>query len=125
MIPSTVYFIINDHGRAGRETVIDWESCSRQDAIYALLSGQYAKPLAVGCIEDMHLRDVSEDIALELIPLAIDRYGLDNDGQIDASCREFIERHASEALDEAEGEIASARPDVAEHSTMHRSMQGV
>ena len=122
-----VYYVIDDHGRLGRETVIDWEACSKSDVIAALLSGQYDKPIAVHCIEedDNRWTDVSEDIARDLIAPAIDRYGFDDDGQIAASCREFIERHASDALEAAEGEYASARLDRAEHSTLHRAYQGV
>ena len=65
------YYVICDHGRLGRETIIDWENCSRQNIIDALVRGEYERPIEVHMIDrnDGRWQDVSEDIARETIGL--------------------------------------------------------
>lgn len=68
-IPET-YYIVVDHGRLGRETVIDWEACTKRDAILAIVSGELrGRPLEVHCIDrdGGTWRDVSEDIARDIV----------------------------------------------------------
>ncbi len=64
------YFLVLDFGKAGRETVINWESCSRSDVLTqikrldyhgSLLSVQHLIP------EEGTIRDVSEDFAQAVI----------------------------------------------------------
>ena len=67
-IPET-YYVVEDHGRLGRETIIDWEHCSRSNIIDRLISGEYTRPIEVHCIdrEAGIWQDVSEDIATEVV----------------------------------------------------------
>jgi hypothetical protein len=67
-IPAT-YYVIEDHGRLGRETVIDWEHCSKANIIDRLIAGEYTRPIEVHCI-DRELgqwSDVSQDIAQVIV----------------------------------------------------------
>ena len=63
------YYVIEDHGRLGRETVIDWENCSKENIIDALLSGQYTRPIEVHVIDRNvgRWQDVTQEIAQEII----------------------------------------------------------
>ena len=64
-----VFYLVLDFGKIGRETVIDWEHCSKADIMGKILSGDYGGSLlAVHCIDrEFGLwHDVSEDIAQEL-----------------------------------------------------------
>ena len=68
MIPA-VYYLVLDFGRAGRETVIDWEDCSKENAILRVLRGDYVGTLVnVHCIDRdaMTWMDVTEEIAREV-----------------------------------------------------------
>ena len=66
-IPET-YYIVCDYGKNGRESIINWEDCSKQAAILAITRGQCETPLEVHCIDrnDGTWRDVSEDIARDI-----------------------------------------------------------
>ena len=63
------YYVVCDHGRLGRETIIDWENCSKRDVIAALLRGEYDRPIEVHCIDRDNGRwfDMSQEIAQEVI----------------------------------------------------------
>lgn len=63
------YYVVCDHGRLGRETIIDWEHCSKQNIIDALVRGEYDRPLEVHCIDRTanHWFDMSAEIADEVI----------------------------------------------------------
>mgnify|MGYP001562951322 CR=1 FL=1 len=97
-----VYYIIADFGRLGRETVINWEACTKQDAINGL--GEYDKPLTVHCIdmEGKRWSDVSEDIALEILHRIVSNTEDNPRGGV----RAFIELHAPDALEEMESHHA-------------------
>ena len=64
-----VFYIVADFGRLGRETVIDWEACTKRDIIDALIRGEPDRPLEVHCIdrEGKTWTDVSEEIAQEVV----------------------------------------------------------
>jgi len=85
-----VYYVITDHGRRGRETIIDWEACSKRDVIEALVTGQYDRPLEVHCIdrEGRRWADVSEDIAREICSRVVDGDPMPVGGVFD-----FCEQH--------------------------------
>lgn len=84
-IPNT-YYVVCDYGKLGRETIIDWENCSKQAIILGLIRGEYTRPLEVHCIDhnDGTWRNVSEDIAQDII---------DNHRDETASVFEFLEEH--------------------------------
>ena len=107
------YYILADYGRFGRGTYINWESCTKQDAIDELSEHEY--PLAVHCIdmEGKRWSDVSEDIALEILHRIVSNTEDNPRGGV----RAFIELHAPDALEEMETERANARSDRAEHHT--------
>jgi len=64
-----VYLVVEDHGKRGRETIIDWENCSKQNIIDALLSGQYTRPIEVHCIDRNigRWQNVTQEIAQDII----------------------------------------------------------
>ena len=84
-IPDT-YYVVCDYGRLGRESIINWEDCSKQAVILGLMRGEYKCPIEVHCIDrnDGTWRDVSEDIAREI---------MDGSDEITPSVREYLERH--------------------------------
>lgn len=85
-IPEAFYLVL-DFGKRGRETIIDWERCSKSDIIDDIIKGDYGgKLIEVGCIDRSAGRwwDVSEDIAREVLDK------LDTDPQGDLF--EFLER---------------------------------
>mgnify|MGYP001617015045 CR=1 FL=1 len=108
-----VFYIVADHGRLGRETIINWEACTKQDAIDRL--GEYDKPIAVQSIdrEGNRWSDVSEDIALDILHNILNECGDLPTGGV----RAFIELHAPEALDKLETERAGVHTDREEHHT--------
>lgn len=63
------YLVVCDYGRKGRETIIDWEHCSKRDILDGLLSGQYERPIEVHCIDRNAgtWQDVSDLIAQDVI----------------------------------------------------------
>ncbi len=63
------YYVIEDHGRLGRETVIDWEHCAKSEIIAALVAGEYTRPIEVHCIDrnEGRWQDVTEIIAQDVI----------------------------------------------------------
>lgn len=68
-IPEAFYLVL-DYGKRGRESIINWERCSKRDVIDDILRGDYGGMLAdVCCIdrEDGRWSDVSEDIAREIL----------------------------------------------------------
>ena len=107
------YYIIADHGKLGRATTIDWEACTKQDAINGL--SEYEKPIAVHCVdmEGRRWSDVSEDIALEILH----RIESNTEDNPRGGVRAFIELHAPDALEEMETERANTRTDRAEYHT--------
>ena len=67
-----VFYVVADHGRIGRESIINWERCSRADVIDDLIRGEHTRPLEVHCIdreagrwEDCSL-DIADAILLQL-----------------------------------------------------------
>ena len=116
-----VYYIITDYGKFGRATTIDWEACTKQDAINGL--AEYEKPIAVHCIdmEGNRFADVSEDIALEILH----RIESNTEDNPRGGVRAFIELHAPDVLEEMETERANTRSDYAEHNTLNKAQQGV
>ena len=68
MIPSR-YFLQLDFGRSGRESIINYEDCSRESVVLSILHRDYSgKLLDVYCWEPDEDRcsNVSEDIAAEV-----------------------------------------------------------
>ena len=64
-----VFYLVLDYGKAGRESVIDWENCSKNDILRAIICGDYnGKLIGVHRIErdDNLWTDVSEDMANEV-----------------------------------------------------------
>lgn len=75
MIPPT-YYLVLDFGRAGRESVINWERSTKEDVIYDILSGDHGGRLyEVHCIDRDVNRwdDVTEEIAREVWDRITDR----------------------------------------------------
>ncbi len=68
MIPPA-YYLVLDFGRLGRESVINWEDCSREAAVLRILHGDYGgRLLEVHCIDRdaMTWMDVTEEIARDV-----------------------------------------------------------
>lgn len=68
-IPDT-YYLVCDFGKAGRETVIDWEANSKADILRKIATQDYqGQLLEVHCIsrDDGTWSDVSEDIAHDVL----------------------------------------------------------
>lgn len=75
MIPEA-YFTVIDYGPRGRESIINWERCSKADLIADILSGE-VEPNMIGGL--FHLipsegtcRDVTEDLAREIATKHLD-----------------------------------------------------
>ena len=67
---SDTYYLVCDFGKAGRETIIDWEACAKTDILRKIASQDYqGQLLEVHCIsrDDGTWSDVSEDIARDVI----------------------------------------------------------
>jgi len=65
-----IYYLYLDYGKAGRESVIDYERCFKSDVIDDILTNNYQGALlGVHCIDRDEGRwtDVSEDIAREIM----------------------------------------------------------
>ncbi len=116
-----VFYIVADFGKLGRETVINWEACTKRDVIDALIHGEPDNPIAVHCVnmEDKRWADVSEDIAREIVD------GLTEYPE-DGGLYDFLEDHLGCAfMAELAREMAPGRSDREEHSTLNRAQQGV
>ena len=78
LAPSTIpdtYYLVCDFGKAGRETVINWEACSKADILQAALRGEYqGSLLEIHAIDrnDGRWSDVSEDMAREICGRVVD-----------------------------------------------------
>jgi hypothetical protein len=87
----TVYLVLNDHGRNGLaydET--DPAEADRETTIRSFLSGQYSNALRVIAFNTAEgwSRDVSEDIAAEVLQRAFDA-----DSILGEDTQRFIDRH--------------------------------
>lgn len=68
-IISDAYYLVLDYGKQGRETVIDWEACSKADILQKITRQDYnGQLLEVHCIDrnDGRWANVSEDVAREV-----------------------------------------------------------
>lgn len=90
IVPTSLYFILADHGSHGRSFVErDPNDMDRVTTVADLMDMQIDDPVAVFCAEDGHWSDVSEDVAREIA------------GKHEAlhpKLIEFIERHAGTRL---------------------------
>ena len=103
------WLVDRDMDRAGRGNTLD-----------DILTGQVENVIAVysGDLDGGRFRDASLEFVEELLTLAIDLYGFDDDGELAAPCRDFIALHNHDALIEAEDEYGSALSDYDEHHTL-------
>jgi hypothetical protein len=87
----TVYLVINDFGKFGRAFVeTDIAEADRETVIRNFLSGQYSNALRVIAFNTAEgwSRDVSEDIAGEVLERAFDA-----DANLSEDTKLFIDRH--------------------------------
>jgi hypothetical protein len=87
----TVYLVVNDFGSLGRAFVeTDIAEADRETVIRNFLRGQYSSPLRVVAFNTAEAwsRDVSEDIADEVLERA-----LDADDNLSEDTKRFIDRH--------------------------------
>ena len=63
------YFVVCDYGKLGRESVINWERCSKENVIEDLLAGGLKNPIEVHYIDREFgmWQDVTQEIAQEII----------------------------------------------------------
>lgn len=69
MVPEAFYLVL-DYGKRGRESIINWDACSKRDVIDTIKRGDYRGLLTeVHCIdrEGGRWSDASEDIAREIL----------------------------------------------------------
>ena len=89
----TVYLVVNDFGSLGRAFIeTDLAEADRETVIRNFLSGQYSNALRVIAFNtaERWSRDVSEDIAGEVVDRAFDA-----DDTLSVSTKRFIDRHFS------------------------------
>jgi hypothetical protein len=89
----TVYLVLNDFGQLGKAYVeTDIAEADRETVIRNFLSGQYSNALRVVAFNTAEgwSRDVSEDIANEVLERA-----LDADENLSDDTKWFIDRHVS------------------------------
>jgi hypothetical protein len=89
----TVYLVVNDFGSLGRAFVeTDIAEADRETVIRNFLNGQYSNPLRVVAFNTAEAwsRDVSEDIAGELLERAFDA-----DDNLGEDTKRFIDRHVT------------------------------
>ena len=89
----TVYLVVNDFGHFGRAYVeTDIAEADREAIIRSFISGQYSNALRVVAFNTAEgwSRDVSEDIANEVLDRAFDA-----DDNLSEDTKRFIDRHAS------------------------------
>src|SRR6202163_4988582 len=88
----TVYLVVNDFGSLGRAFVeTDIAEADRETIIRNFLTGQYSNALRVVAFNTAEgwSRDVSEDIAGEVLERAFDA-----DDNLGEDTKRFIDRHA-------------------------------
>jgi hypothetical protein len=89
----TVYLVVNDFGSLGRAFVeTDIAEADRETVIRDFLSGQYSNALRVVAFNTAEgwSRDVSEDIADEVLDRAFDA-----DDNLSEDTKRFIDRHVT------------------------------
>jgi hypothetical protein len=89
----TMYLVVNDFGSLGRAFVeTDVAEADREPVIRNFLSGQYSSPLRVVAFNTAEAwsRDVSEDIAGELLERAFDA-----DDNLSEDTKRFIDQHVT------------------------------
>jgi len=89
----TVYLVVNDFGKLGKAYVeTDTAEADRETVIRNLLSGQYSNALRVVAFNTAEgwSRDVSEDIANEVLERAFDA-----DENFSEDTKRFIDRYVS------------------------------
>jgi hypothetical protein len=89
----TVYLVVNDYGKFGRAFVeTDIAEADRETVLRNFVTGQYSNALRVVAFNTAEgwSRDVSEDIAAELLERAFDR-----DDNVAEDTKRFIERHVN------------------------------
>jgi hypothetical protein len=89
----TVYLVVNDFGKLGKAYVeTDVAEADRETVILNLLSGQYSNALRVVAFNTAEgwSRDVSEDIANEVLERAFDA-----DENFSEDTKRFIDRHVT------------------------------
>jgi Tfp pilus assembly protein PilF len=89
----TVYLVVNDFGKFGKAYVeTDTAEAHREVIIRNLISGQYSKPLRVVAFNtgECWSRDVSEDIANEVLERAFDA-----DDNLSEDTKRFVDRHVT------------------------------
>jgi hypothetical protein len=86
----TVYLVLNDHGQFGIAFETDPAEADRETIIRNFLSGQYSNALRVVAFNTAEgwSRDVSEDIAGEVLERAFDA-----DDNLGEDTKRFIDRH--------------------------------
>jgi len=87
----TVYLVVNDFGQLGKAYVeTDIAEADREAIIRNFISGQYSNALCVVAINTAEgwSRDVSEDIANEVLERAFDA-----DENLSEDTKRFIDRH--------------------------------
>jgi hypothetical protein len=100
----TVYLVVNDFGKFGKAFVeTDIAEADREAIIRSFISGQYSNALRVVAFNTAEgwSRDVSEDIANEVLERAFD-----GDENFSEDTKRFIDRHVSP------GEKRPAAPSV-------------
>ena len=87
----TVYLVVNDYGKPGRAFVeIDMAEAGRETVVRNFLTGRYSNALRVVAFNTAEgwSRDVSEDIAGELLERTFDA-----DDNLTGGTKQFIDRH--------------------------------
>jgi hypothetical protein len=90
----TVYLVVNDFGQSGRAFVeTDIAEADRETIVRNFITGQYSDAIRVVAFNTAEgwSRDVSEDIALEILQRAFDA-----DQVVGEDTRHFINRHVSD-----------------------------
>jgi hypothetical protein len=109
----TVYLVVNDFGSLGRAFVeTDIAEADRETVIRNFLSGQYSSPLRVVAFNTAEAwsRDVSEDIADEVLERAFDA-----DDNLSEDTKRFIDRHTTPG-DKRPAAPSVRRNTVADHA---------
>jgi hypothetical protein len=89
----TVYLVVNDYGKLGRAFVeTDIAEADRETVLRNFVTGQYSNALQVVAFNTAEgwSRDVSEDIAGELLERAVE-----GDDNLAEDTKRFIERHVN------------------------------
>jgi hypothetical protein len=113
----TVYLVVNDFGSLGRAFVeTDIAEADRETVIRNFLSGQYSSPLRVVAFNTAEgwSRDVSEDVAGEVLERAFDA-----DDNLGEDTKRFIDRHI------APGEKRPPAPSVRRDTETHQARRKI